>query len=114
MRALILATVVSCVVSGCYAQAQESVGPPPAVAVTSGTPETIEGSPSVVYEGRPVYLYQDHWYYRDGNRWDYYRDEPAQLREHRARLRTVPPRRVEPQRVEPREHEERRDREDRR
>jgi hypothetical protein len=103
MRALVLATTVSCLLSGCYAR--ETVGPP-AVEVTAGVPDAIETYPSTTYEGRPVYLYRDHWYYRDGGgRWAYYRDEPAPLHEHR--MRVQPPRRVEPP------HEERRERNDR-
>lgn len=37
------------------------------------------------YEGRPVYYYNNYWYYRDrGNRWGYYRVEPGWLRQRRA------------------------------
>lgn len=37
------------------------------------------------YEGRPVYLYNNSWYFRDQNgAWNYYRTEPAYLRDRRA------------------------------
>jgi hypothetical protein len=56
------------------AQAQEAA--PPAEFVASFTPE--------YFEGRPVYYYRNMWYYRDGNRWSYYRSEPAYLRDRRS------------------------------
>ncbi len=37
----------------------------------------------VYYEGRPVYYYNNYWYYRDHGRWRYYRTEPGFLRERR-------------------------------
>ena len=49
---------------------------PPAAYIATVTPE--------YYEGRPVYWYNDNWYYRDRhNHWVYYRHEPAYLRERR-------------------------------
>jgi hypothetical protein len=59
------------------------------VEVTSA-PAGIETYPSTYYDGRPVYLYQDRWYYRDGRRWGYYRQEPPVLYEHRMRVRGRP------------------------
>lgn len=44
---------------------------PPAAYIATVTPE--------YYEGRPVYFYNDQWYYRDHGRWMYYRHEPAYL-----------------------------------
>ena len=35
------------------------------------------------YENRPVYFYNEHWYYRDHGRWSYYHDEPGYLRDRR-------------------------------
>jgi hypothetical protein len=48
-------------------------------------PREIESYPHTVYEGRPVYYYDGHWYYRHGPRWVYYREEPRPLVEYRAR-----------------------------
>lgn len=59
-------------------------------AVTSA-PVQIETYPSTVYEGRTVYLYHDHWYYRDRGRWAYYRDEPRLLNRHRHHVHTAAP-----------------------
>lgn len=42
-------------------------------------PSHIEEYPSTYYEGRPVYWYDGHWYYRRGPGWAYYRDEPRPL-----------------------------------
>ena len=68
------------------AQAQVAVGvgvgvgvdivEPPAAYIATVQPE--------YFEGRPVYYYNNYWYYRDGyGRWGYYRYEPAFLRERR-------------------------------
>lgn len=75
--------------SGCYVRAQ----PEPVYATTEITsaPVGIETYPYVVYEGRPVYWYQDHWYYRNGNHWGYYRQEPPQLYRQRPYVQSAPP-----------------------
>ena len=44
---------------------------PPAAYIATATPE--------YYEGRPVYYYNNSWYYRDHGRWSYYRHEPQYL-----------------------------------
>jgi hypothetical protein len=46
-------------------------------------PRYVERYPQTVYEGRPVYYYDDHWYYQRGPRWVYYREEPRPLIEYR-------------------------------
>ena len=33
----------------------------------------------------PTYFYDNQWYYRDRDRWRYYRTEPAYLQQRRAR-----------------------------
>jgi hypothetical protein len=61
------------------AQAQVVVGVgvyPPAAYIATSQPE--------YFEGRPHYWYNNHWYYRDGNRWSYYRSEPGFLHERRS------------------------------
>jgi hypothetical protein len=94
-------TIAACSVTGCYAH----VDPEPVgyVEVTAA-PVDIETYPSVVYGGQPVYFYGDHWWYRDGGRWTYYHDEPAELHRQRevvlrsprarVRVRTTAPARV--------------------
>jgi len=57
------------------AQIVVSIAPPAAYIATS-TPE--------YYEGRPVYFYNNSWYYRDRGRWMYYRHEPSYLYGRRA------------------------------
>ena len=47
-------------------------------------PRYVERYPRTVYEGRPVYYYDNHWYQRRGPRWVYYREEPRALIEFRA------------------------------
>jgi hypothetical protein len=50
--------------------------PPPSAYIATTQPE--------YYEGRPVYFYNGNWYYRDDHGWNYYRSEPAYLRDRRA------------------------------
>jgi hypothetical protein len=50
---------------------------PPAAWVATVQPE--------YFEGRPVYYYGDHWYYRDRGRWAFYHSEPRYLYERRGR-----------------------------
>jgi len=49
---------------------------PPAAYIATTQPE--------YFEGRPVYWYNNNWYYRDRGRWSYYRREPVYLHERRA------------------------------
>jgi len=63
----------------------------PAYAEVEVAPVNIERYPSTVYEGQTVYLYEDRWYARRGNRWVYYRHEPAPLVRHRNRVNQAPP-----------------------
>ena len=58
------------------AQAQVFI-PPPAEWLATTTP--------VYFEGRAAYWYGGRWFYRDGNAWGYYRDEPGFLRDYRVR-----------------------------
>lgn len=58
---------------------------PPAAYIATSQPE--------YFEGRPVYYYNNNWYYRDHGRWSYYRREPVYLRDRRAHW--APARRVE-------------------
>jgi hypothetical protein len=51
------------------------------------------GTEPVYYEGRPVYLYSGHWYYREGPRWRHYEREPPVL--YQRRVQGPPPRRLE-------------------
>ena len=71
------------------AQISVSIGAyPPAAYIATSQPE--------YFEGRPVYYYNNSWYYRDHGRWSYYRAEPRYLQErrshwveHRSRERVV-------------------------
>jgi hypothetical protein len=82
-----------------------SAPPSEPVYLTSATvPVDIETYPSTVYEGRNVYLYGGHWYYRDRERWQYYRTEPEELRRHREFIQQAPP--AYPERNGNREHHE--------
>ncbi len=83
--------LVGTTVAGCYARAE-----PPVVgyADTTSAPVDIETYPSVAYEGQPVYFYGNRWWHRDGARWDYYREEPAELHRQRAAVIHAPRARV--------------------
>lgn len=63
----------------------------PAYAEVETAPPNIETYPTTVYEGRPVYYYNDRWYYRNGSRWAYYRREPDYLVRQRTVVRRAPP-----------------------
>lgn len=56
----------------------------PALAQDDGPPpEVIATLVPVYHEGHAAYWYNGRWYYRDGARWNYYHDEPKDLRDHR-------------------------------
>ena len=77
---LIPALVAGAIATGAPSEADAqvrvviSVAPPPAYIATV-EPE--------YFEGRPVYYYNNSWYYRDHGRWSYYRTEPTYLHERR-------------------------------
>jgi hypothetical protein len=59
----------------------------PEYAVATDVPPDITVYPHTVYEGRVVYLVNDHWYYRGPDRhWVYYRQVPPPLYERRTTL----------------------------
>ena len=59
------------------AQIRVTIGiAPPSAYIATTQPE--------YFDGRPVYWYNNNWYYRDRGRWSYYRSEPVYLRERRA------------------------------
>jgi len=89
--------IAASALTACYA----TVDPPPVgYAETTGAPVDIEAYPSVVYGGQPAYFYGDHWWYRDGGRWTYYHNEPAELHRQRDVVMRAPRARVH---VAPRE-----------
>ena len=73
--------------SGCVARVEEPV----AYAEADYVPPSVTTYPSTVYEGRTVYYYGDRWYYRDGGRWAYYRNEPPVLYRQRTYVQAAPP-----------------------
>jgi hypothetical protein len=99
----------ACLVRG-EAVAVEPVQPAPSVVyadeVDTAPVVNIETYPQTIYEGRTVYYYQDRWYFRNGARWTYYRQEPPALMEHRRHVVVVrPEERREEHREEPRREE---------
>lgn len=72
--------------TGCVA----TVGPEPAYVDVDTAPVAIETYPHRVYEGRDVYYYDDHWYYRRGPHWAYYREAPPPLRRERPYVQQAP------------------------
>jgi hypothetical protein len=81
----LLLAVSSCTVRG--------TAEPVAYVETTAAPVYVDAYPSTVYDGRVVYYVNDRWMYRDGDRWAYYRTEPAPLYTYRQRtyVRTAPP-----------------------
>jgi hypothetical protein len=71
---------------GCYAQARTG-----AVVETDYVPAHVDVYPREYYDGHAVYLINDHWYYHDGARWVYYRQEPEALVRRRVVVRQAPP-----------------------
>jgi hypothetical protein len=58
------------------AQAQYIAPPaPPAAYIATVSPE--------YFEGRPVYFWNNQWYYRDAHGWNFYRNEPGYLHDRR-------------------------------
>jgi hypothetical protein len=75
LRLVIPVAVVLGVPTAARAQIVITFAPPAAYIATSRP---------VYFAGRPVYSYNNAWYYRDHNRWHYYRHEPAYLCDRRA------------------------------
>ncbi len=84
IRALVLAGVSAVTLPACVATVE------PEYAEATYVPAHIETYPYVIYEGRPVYYAHEHWYYRDGPRWVYYRHEPETLQRQRAYVQQAP------------------------
>jgi hypothetical protein len=78
-------TLFALVGSGCYAETRTG-----AVVRATYTPAHVHTYPHVVYDGRVVYLIDDHWYYHDGAHWVYYTREPEVLVRRRATIRQSP------------------------
>lgn len=47
--------------------------------------------PQTYYGGHAFYLYRDQWYYQDGDRWAYYRQEPPELYRQRGYVQQARP-----------------------
>lgn len=76
-KQLIAAAFAGCIAFG--AVTNTASADPPIYVEVDVVPPRIESYPRTVYEGRPVYYYEGHWYERRGPRWVYYRDEPRPL-----------------------------------
>jgi hypothetical protein len=80
LRALLLTIPVGAVVVAVapgQAAAQDIAPPPPPDAyIATVQPE--------YYNGRPAYLYNGNWYFRDAHGWNYFHTEPAYLRDRRS------------------------------
>jgi len=72
--------------TGCYAEATTG-----AVVATEYVPAHVDVYPREYYDGHVVYLINDHWYYHDGARWVYYRQEPEVLVRRRVVVHQAPP-----------------------
>ena len=78
LKKLFIPLVLVFATASAEAQITVSVGvAPPSAYIATTQPE--------YFEGRPVYWYNNNWYYRDHGRWSYYRTEPGYLRERRGR-----------------------------
>jgi hypothetical protein len=91
IKSLLIPLALVFATSAADAQITVRVGiAPPAAYIATTQPE--------YFEGRPVYWYNNNWYYRDHGRWSYYRSEPGYLRDRRAHWREHD--RIEHERVE--------------
>jgi hypothetical protein len=99
---IITTLILSVACASCAAHVYTAPPAEPVYLTSETVPVDIETYPSTVYEGRNVYLYSGHWYYRDRDRWQYYRNEPEQLRRHRQFIQQAPP--AYPERYDHREH----------
>src|SRR5437762_12424724 len=78
------ALAIACA-TGCVARVQ-----PAAYVDATYVPGDIETYPHTAWEGRVVYLYGDRWYFHDGPRWAYLREEPPYLYRHRTYVVAAP------------------------
>jgi hypothetical protein len=89
IKALLVGVSTAFLSAGCYASAGTTT-----VAYAEATEAPVEidvvSYPHTYYEGRAVYFYQDRWYYRDGPRWAYYREEPPTLYRQRGYVQQAP------------------------
>jgi hypothetical protein len=76
-KQLVAAVFAGCL--ACAAWSNTASADPPIYIEVDVAPPSIESYPHTVYEGRPVYYYEGHWYERRGPRWAYYREEPRPL-----------------------------------
>lgn len=80
IKSLLIPLALVFATSAADAQITVRVGiAPPAAYIATTQPE--------YFEGRPVYWYNNNWYYRDHGRWSYYRSEPGYLRDRRSHWR---------------------------
>ena len=64
---------------------------PVGYAEVTSAPAEIDTAPRSYYDGHVVYLHDNHWYYREGANWRYYREEPAELTRQRHYVQQAPP-----------------------
>lgn len=89
----IAVSFASLVAVGCVARAQ----PVGATVVADdevyvdAAPVNVYTYPHTEYGGTTVYYVNGHWYRPRGNRWSYYRAEPAALTRHRPYVQEAPP-----------------------
>lgn len=81
---MILAGATLFGVAGCHAHTE------PAYVEARVAPVGVYHYPWVYYEGRPVYLIDGRWYFHDGRRWRYYRQEPRVLYRERLYIEAAP------------------------
>jgi hypothetical protein len=99
LRPILAATIACLVTTGCYAS-KTAVG---VTEISSAPVPDIHSYPSTEYDGHTVYLYQERWYFRDGDHWAYYQDEPGQLQDTRRRVIARSPKRHTNEREDHRE-----------
>lgn len=89
IKALVVAISAAFLSTGCYASAGATSV---AYVETTEAPIVIDVQtyPHSYYEGHVVYFYQDRWYYQDGPRWAYYREEPPILYRQRGYVQQAP------------------------
>ena len=81
------ALLVAAGLGGCYAE----VTPDAAYVEAPAPAADVSVYPQYEYQGQTVYLVNDRWYTRHGDRWSYYRSEPEELHRRRAHVQAAPP-----------------------
>lgn len=98
LRVLGVGAALAATLPGCLAHARGELVYDHPVTYVEAAPARVETYPRTYYRGSPAYLVDDRWYYQSRGRWVYFREEPVELRDYRARHYASPRYREQPRR----------------